>query len=88
MDGGDGNVTVGYEHGMGFAPARVRRAALLLARSWLVTGPIDDRSSTYSAGEGGTYSLIVPGREGAWTGIAEVDATIDFYSMRTSVAVA
>lgn len=82
---GTGNVTVMYEHGMAFTPPRVTQAALRLARSWLVSGPIDDRTSTFSTVEGGTYSLTIPGPDGT-TGLPEVDAVISQYSMRTLVA--
>jgi hypothetical protein len=79
--------TIAYEHGHDRAPERVRRAALLLARSWLVSGPVDDRASTFNAGaDGGTYSLVVPGRGGSYFGLPEVDATVQEYNLRLGVA--
>lgn len=81
------NVTVGYEHGLSHAPARVRQAALLLARSLLVKGPVDDRAlGQATAGGEFSFGLATPGRGGSWVGIPEVDAAIDMYSLRTSIA--
>jgi hypothetical protein len=82
---GTSNVTVGYEHGLPHPPARVTQAALLLARSWLVKGPIDDRATGQVVGDV-SFGLVVPGRNGAHTGIPEVDATIDTYSLAVGVA--
>jgi hypothetical protein len=61
-------VIVGYEHGYSDPPMEIRRAALALAKMWLVgrRNPIDDRAITFNAGaDGGTYSLAVPGRNGS-----------------------
>ena len=81
------SIVVGYEHGHTAPPARVSRAGLLLARSWLVSGPVDDRAATFSAGaDGGTYSLVVPGRNGSVFGLPEVDAVVQQYDMRAGVA--
>lgn len=84
---GVGNITVGYEHGLGTPPARVSQAALLLARSWLVKGPVDDRAlGQATAGGDFSFGLATPGRGGSYVGIPEVDATIDAYSLRVGVA--
>lgn len=83
---GSGNVTVGYEHGHPRPPERIKRAALLLARAWLVAGPVDDRASTFSSADGGTYGLVVPGRGGSIFGLPEVDAAVQQYSLRAGVA--
>jgi hypothetical protein len=82
------NVVVGYEHGYPSVPLGIRRAALMLAKMWLVgnRSPIDDRAATFSATEGGTYSLVVPGRNGSHVGHPDVDAAIDRYSLRTGIA--
>ena len=77
------SVTIGYEHGYTYPPERVRRASLILARSWLVSGPVDDRASTLNAGaDGGTYSLVTPGRGGSIFGLPEVDAVVQEYGQR------
>jgi hypothetical protein len=71
-----GPVTVGYEHGRDRPPERLRRAALLLAKVWLIAGPVDDRTNTFTSTEGGTYSLVTAGRGGSIFGVPEVDAAV------------
>jgi hypothetical protein len=85
---GTSNIVVGYEHGFQEPPAGVKRAALILAKMWLVgqRSPIDDRAATYSATEGGTYSLVVPGRNGSTFGQPDVDAVIDRYDLSVGIA--
>lgn len=84
---GTGNLTVGYEHGTDYPPARVTQAALILARSWLVKGPVDERALGVAAPDGGfSFGLATPGRNGSYVGIPEVDATIDAYSLHSGVA--
>jgi hypothetical protein len=78
-------VTVGYEHGYTSTPARISRAALMLARSWLVAGPVDDRASTFASVDGGTYSLVTAGRAGSLFGLPEVDAAVQQYGMSSGV---
>jgi hypothetical protein len=86
-DLGSGNITIGYEHGPDFTPARVTQAALTLARAWLVKGPVDDRALGVAAPDGGfSFGLATPGRNGSWVGLPEVDAVIDQYNMRVGVA--
>lgn len=70
------NVTIGYEYGRDYPPERIKRAALLLAKSWLVAGPVDDRTQTFTSTEGGTYALATPGRGGSIFGLPEVDAAV------------
>lgn len=82
---GYGNYNVAYEHGYDQPPLRIMQAALLLAKNWLVKGPIDDRTTAFST-EDGTYSLSTPGMRGASFGIPEVDATVAEYSMRVGIA--
>jgi hypothetical protein len=77
--------TVAYEHGMDYPPPRVARAALLLAKRWLVEGPVDDRATSFST-ETGTFALVTPGMRGATTDIPEVNATINQYSAGVGVA--
>lgn len=79
-DEGWSNVIVGYEHGMDTPPPDVSRACLLLARHYLIDSPIDDRATTMT-NEDGTFSLITPGVRGAVTGLPEVNATIQRYSI-------
>lgn len=78
---GTGSVTVGYEHGRDRPPERIRRAALLLAKVWLVSGPVDDRTNTFTSTEGGTYSLVTPGRGGSVFGVPEVDTAVSQHAI-------
>jgi len=82
---GFGNYSIAYEHGWPFPPPRVSQAALLWAKSVLVKGPIDDRTTSFST-EDGTFSLATPGIRGSVTGIPEVDATIAQYNLTCAVA--
>jgi hypothetical protein len=75
-------VTVGYEYGRDFPPERVKRAVLLLAKNWLIDGPIDDRATGISAGEaGGVITLATPGIRGVSFGIPEVEAALEQYAL-------
>jgi hypothetical protein len=82
---GYGNYDIAYEHGYEQPPLRITQAALLLAKNWLVKGPIDDRTTAFST-EDGTYSLATPGMRGASFGIPEVDAAVQEYSLRVGIA--
>lgn len=85
---GASNVTVGYEHGFQAPPSEIRRAGLMLAKMWLVgrRNPIDDRAVTFSATEGGTYSLAVAGRGGSSFGHPDIDVAVQRYSYGAMVA--
>jgi hypothetical protein len=86
---GQNNIVVGYEHGYQEPPMEIRRAALLLAKMWLVgrRNPIDDRAVTFNAGaDGGTYSLAVPGRNGSSFGHPDIDVAVDRYSRVSMIA--
>lgn len=72
-------LTVTFEHGYTTPPERVKRAVMLLARTWLVRGPVDDRATQMSAPDGGVINLSTPGSFGAVFGIPEVDATLAEY---------
>lgn len=83
---GTSNIVIGYEHGYPYPPERVKAAALLLAKYWLIKGPIDDRATSIPAGDGGIIALSTPGMRGAYTGLPEVDATIEAYNLSVGVA--
>lgn len=82
---GPANFDIAYEYGFDFPPPRVSQAALLWAKNFLVKGPIDDRTTSVVS-EDGTFALSTPGMRGATTGIPEVDAVINQYSMVVGVA--
>lgn len=73
---GVANVRVTYEHGYDEPPRRLRRAALILAKNWLIRGPIDDRATQVLGVEGGVINLATPGVFGSVFGLPEVDAVI------------
>lgn len=75
---GRANVVITYTHGFDAVPLRVKQAAMLLTRRWLVDGPFDDRATSMTTDDG-TFSLITPGVRGAVTDLPEVNATIDQY---------
>lgn len=82
---GYANYEVAYEHGYDSPPPRVSQAALLWAKTFLVSGPIDARTTSMST-EDGTFSLATPGLRGSHTGIPEVDAVIQQYALHVAVA--
>lgn len=73
------NVVVTYDYGYEAPPRRIRRAAMILTRVWLNSGPVDDRAIQL-ASDGATINLATPGKFGSYTGIPEVDAAISSYS--------
>lgn len=79
------NYEVAYEHGYTYPPGRIKQAALTLARSWLVDGPMDERTTAFTTPDG-TFTLSTPGLRGAVFGIPEVDAAINAYDERAMVA--
>ncbi|GAA4626619.1 hypothetical protein GCM10023196_035590 [Actinoallomurus vinaceus] len=85
---GYGNVVVEYEYGLDGPALELKRAAMGRLRSLLnanKTG-IPDRASSFTAGDGGTYRLDMPG---AWkTGLPAVDAVYARYSRRSGAGAA
>jgi len=53
---GFGNVVIGYEHGYDFPPPRISEACAVLAKHYLVRGPVDDRMTSMIT-EDGTFSI-------------------------------
>lgn len=79
------NYDITYEHGYPYPPARIHQAALVLARSWLVDGPMDERTTAFTTPDG-TFALSTPGMRGSIFGIPEVDAAVKQYDERAMVA--
>lgn len=76
------NVVVEYEYGLDAAPAELVAAALIHLRA-LIHRPksgIPDRAESFTASDGSTYRLTLPGPYS--TGIPSVDAVYHGYSMR------
>ncbi len=82
---GRGNYVVAYEHGYPFAPARVKYAALRLAKRWMVDSPVDERATSVST-EDGTFSLVTPGMRGAMFDLPEVNAVVQMYDLNACIA--
>lgn len=80
---GRSNVRIGYEYGRGHGiPPDLKRAALTRFRTWanVARSGIPDRTTSYTAADGGTYRLALPGAYR--TGIPDVDAIYTGYSFR------
>lgn len=74
-------ITVTYTYGHSAPPLRVKQAAMILTRAWLVRGPTDDRETQRSNPDGSVINLATPGLLGATVGIPEVDAVIEQYRL-------
>jgi hypothetical protein len=72
------NVVVAYEHGYKIAPARIKTAALTLARYELISTDLSDRTVSLST-DLGAVRLSVPGEKYP-TGIPVVDAALIRFS--------
>jgi hypothetical protein len=83
---GVGNVSLLYEYGMRATPAKVRREALVLAKSYLQESPLQEGRATAVFTDIGGYRLTIAGRDG-WTGIPSVDACLSQYSLASRVVV-
>lgn len=71
---GTRNVSVHYVYGLDRVPGPIKRAALYLAREYLVTSQLPGRATAQSIGDQ-TFRLTIAGRDGV-TGLPEVDAAI------------
>lgn len=81
---GKGNLTFHYVHGYDRVPGVVTRAALILAREYLVKSDLPARATATSIGDQ-LFRVTIAGRDGV-TGIPDVDATIEQFGRR-SVAI-
>lgn len=68
------NIVIHYEHGYGRPDPAITRAALMLAREYLVKSDIPGRATATSIGDQ-MFRLTIAGRDGV-TGIPDVDAAI------------
>lgn len=86
---GANNVVVEVEHGYDRPPADLREATLKRLRYLLnnVKSGIPDRATSFTVSDVGVFSISTPGQRGAWTGIPEVDAVYDRYSVKRPVVV-
>ena len=77
---GKKNVVLHYEHGYDRPPGAITRAALLLAREYLVQSDLPGRATATSIGDQ-MFRLTIAGRDGV-TGIPDVDAAIDQFGRK------
>lgn len=82
------NVTITGTHGYQFPPPRVGRAALLLAKRFLVDSPVSDRATSMTTEDGTTQFLVTAGVRQAATDVPEANAVIDEYGVRGAFTVA
>jgi hypothetical protein len=68
------NVTVHYVHGYDTPPGAITRAALMLAREYLVKSDLPNRATATQIGDQ-LFRVTIAGRDGV-TGIPDVDAAI------------
>jgi hypothetical protein len=78
---GHRNVTIHYTHGEPLAPGAITRAALMLAREYLLKTDIPGRATATSIGDQ-MFRLTIAGRDGV-TGLPEVDAAIQQFGRKS-----
>lgn len=71
---GHQNVVMHYEHGLDRPTGAIKRAALILAREYLIKSDLPGRATATSIGDQ-MFRLTIAGRDGL-TGIPDVDAAI------------
>ena len=74
-DKGNRNIVVHYAHGRDYAPGPIVRAALMLAKEYIVASDTPSRATATSVGTQ-WFRVNVAGRDGI-TGLPDVDAAID-----------
>ena len=72
-------IAVAYEHGYPYPPPRVSRAALELARRWLIESPWDERMTAFRSREGGEVDILTA--KGDPFDIPEVVAVSELYGL-------
>lgn len=82
---GRGNVLVSYTHGYATVPGRVKRAALLLTRRFLIDSPVSDRATSMTGQDGTTQFLVTAGVRNAIFDVPEANAIFLEYGMRAGV---
>jgi hypothetical protein len=74
-----GRLAVAYDHGYERPPERVKRAAILLAKRYIVNGPIDDRASKLDLGDQGSIALFNPMMRDSVFDVPEAEACVRAY---------
>lgn len=76
---GRNNVVVSYTHGYAVCPGRVKRAALLTTRRFLLDSPVNDRATSVQNPDGTSSFLVTAGVRGAILDIPEANSVIAEY---------
>lgn len=82
------NVIVQGTYGFPYPPPRVSRAALLLAKRFLVDLPVSDRATSLTTQDGTTQFLVTAGVRQAVTDVPECNACIREYGVRAAFGIA
>lgn len=77
---GHRNIKLHYAHGYDRAPGAITRAALMLAREYLVKSDLPGRATATSIGDQ-MFRLTIAGRDGV-TGLPDVDAAIEQFGRK------
>lgn len=77
---GKNNVSLHYSHGYDRPPGAITRAALILAREYLIKSDLPGRATATSIGDQ-IFRLTIAGRDGV-TGIPDVDAAIEQFGRK------
>lgn len=77
---GHQNIQIHYVHGYNYPPGAITRAALMLAREYLLKTDIPGRATATSIGDQ-MFRLTIAGRDGV-TGLPEVDAAIQQFGRK------
>lgn len=80
------NVSITYTHGHATIPGRVKRAAIMLTRRYLVDSPVNDRATSLVNDDGTTQWLVTAGVRGALFDLPEVNAIVQQYRERLGIA--
>ena len=80
---GKNNLTFHYTHGYEAAPGAITRAALILAREYLIQSDLPGRATATSIGDQ-MFRLTIAGRDGV-TGIPDVDAAIQQWGRNSAL---
>ena len=82
---GRGNVAIVYQHGYLDVPGRVKRAAMILTRRFLVDSPVSDRSTTLINPDGTTQYMVTAGVRDAIFDVPEANAIVNEYGVGPEV---
>lgn len=78
---GRANVLLTYTHGWATVPGRVKRAAMLAVKRFLVDSPISDRATSMVSAEGQSQFFVTAGVRDAIFDVPEVNAVIREYGV-------